>query len=96
MPSRKKPVEQKPLMKRLLDGIMPSKGKRRPIVRILSDDNDADDFQSLSREAVVTRSSSDLKRHEEVPQKTSTSPEPKLASSGLRPTGSSRPDDDGR
>ncbi|CAF1416181.1 unnamed protein product [Adineta ricciae] len=88
MPSRKKSMEKKPLVKRLLDGLIPSKAKRRTIVRRLSDDDDG--TQSSSGEG-VTRSSSGLKRHEEVLQKASASPEPSLLVSGQRPS-SSRPD----
>lgn len=73
MPSRIKAPQKKPVVKRLLDGLLTRRALK--IEESVDDSVDED-----ARDQAVTSSSSMLKRHEEVKQHHSTSPEPTLLS----------------
>ena len=75
MPSRKRPPRRKPLVKRLLDGLLP---RRLMKLDWSSDDSTGDDAPSATVDAAVTSSSSLLKRHKEVKKEQSSSPDPTL------------------
>ena len=64
MPSRKKTTQEKPLVKRLLDGLIPKRTTKwkSMVAKITEDDSES----SVDNE-LVTRSSSEIKRHEDVP-----------------------------
>ncbi|CAF1511069.1 unnamed protein product [Adineta ricciae] len=75
MPSRKKTTQEKPLVKRLLDGLIPKRtAKWKSVIAKITED----DSESSVDNELVTRSASEIKRHEDVPQKSRVSPDPTL------------------
>ncbi|CAF3992217.1 unnamed protein product [Adineta steineri] len=74
MPSRKKGSQKKPIIKRLLDGILPNRRSTNETMGNVTDD----DTQLDSTDTLGIRSSSALKRHEELPKDRGTSPDPTL------------------
>ncbi|CAF4423488.1 unnamed protein product, partial [Adineta steineri] len=74
MPSRKKGSQKKPIIKRLLDGILPNRKSTNDTTGNVTDD----DTQLDSSDSLGNRSSSALKRHEELPRNRGTSPVPTL------------------